>query len=50
MSERDGDAETWITVGEICGAVERVDVPAKFSVVIFAETFFGGNRVSWEIF
>ena len=35
---------------EIRRPVERVYVPAKFGVVIFAEAFLGGNRVRGEIF
>jgi hypothetical protein len=37
-------------VGEIGSAVERIDVPAEFSIMILAETFFGGDSVSGKIF
>lgn len=50
VSECDRDAEAGIAMGEICGAVERVHVPAIFGVVITAETFFGGDSVGGEIF
>jgi len=50
VSERDGNAETGVPVGEISGSVERVDVPAIFGVVITAETLFGGDGVRGEIF
>jgi len=49
MSESDRYAETWISVGEIRCAVERVDVPAKFGVVIFAVAFFGRDGMRWKI-
>ena len=50
VSERDGNAETGVPVGEISGSVERVDVPAIFGVVITAEPLFGGDGVRGEIF
>jgi len=50
VRECDRDAEAGIAMSEICGAVERVDVPAIFCVVINAETLFGGDGVSGEIF
>ncbi|HLZ13580.1 MAG TPA: hypothetical protein VKP58_13420 [Candidatus Acidoferrum sp.] len=49
-SESDGDAEARIAVGEIGGAVERVDVPAIFGVVVVAKAFFGGDGVRGKIF
>jgi hypothetical protein len=36
LREGDGDAEAGIAVSKICGSVERIDVPAKFGVVVFA--------------
>src|SRR5262249_6226165 len=50
LSKGNGNTETRVAMGEICCAVERVDVPAKFSVVILAEAFFGSNGVRGEIF
>ena len=50
MSEGDRDAETGIAVGEVGGAVERVDVPAVLGVAILAETFFRSDGVGGEIF
>src|SRR5262249_15244826 len=48
--EGDGNAEAGVAVCEIGGAVERINVPAVFGVVVFAQAFFGGNSVRWEIF
>jgi hypothetical protein len=50
LREGDGDTEARVAVGEICGAVEGIDMPAKFGVVIFAKAFFGGDCVRGEIF
>lgn len=50
VGERDGDTEAGIAMGKIRGAVERVDVPAKFRFVVFAEAFFGGDSVRRKIF
>jgi len=50
VGESDRDAETGIAVREIRGAVEWVDMPAIFGVVIAAETLFCGNGVGGEIF
>ena len=50
VGESDRDAETGIAVREIRGAVEWVNVPAIFGVVITAETLFGGDGVGGEIF
>lgn len=50
VRECDRDAEARIAMSEICGAVERIDVPAIFGVVITAEALFGGDGVGGEIF
>jgi len=50
VGESDRDAETGIPVREIRGAVEWVDMPAIFGVVITAETLFCGDGVGGEIF
>lgn len=48
--ESNGDAEARVAVGKICGAVERIDVPAEFGFVIFAEPFFCCDGVGRKIF
>ena len=50
VCKRDRNAEARIAVGEIGGAVERIDVPAKFGVAFVAGAFFGGDGVVGEIF
>ena len=49
VRESNGHTEAGIAVGEIGGAVERVDVPAVLGVMIFAEAFFRGDGVGGEI-
>ena len=50
MRKSNGNTEARVAMGEICCAVERVDVPAKFSVVILAEPFFSSDGVSRKMF
>ncbi len=50
LGERDRDAEARITMREIGGAVERIDVPSKFGVSFVASALFGGDGVIREIF
>ena len=49
LLERDRDAEAGVAVGEICGAVERVNVPAKFRRTFVPRAFLGSDRVVGEI-
>ena len=37
-------------MGEVGGAVKRIDVPTKFGIAIVAGAFFGGDGVSRKIF
>src|SRR5439155_26751839 len=50
ISERDGNGEARIAVGEIGGAVERVHIPAKAGVQGLAAAFFGMAGVMGEEF
>src|SRR5713226_7044573 len=52
LGERNRDAETRISVREIRGAVERIDVPAKFRrrSALMPGSFFGGDGVVGKIF
>src|ERR1039458_3149488 len=46
--ERQRDIEHWIPVGEVGGAVERVDVPLVFRGVLALAALFAKNRVRGE--
>src|SRR5713226_326783 len=50
--ERDRDAEARISVREIGGAVERIDVPAKVRSrsALMPRSFFGSDGVLWKVF
>ena len=48
MLKAHGDAELRRGVGEVGGAVERVDVPAVFGVEALAGTFFAEDAVGRE--
>src|SRR2546429_441664 len=50
LGQRDGNAETRIVMGEIRGAVERIDVPPKFGSGVLASALFGGDGVPRKIF
>ena len=50
LRQRDGNAEAGIVMGEIRGAVERVDVPAKFGSGVLAGALFRGDGVAGEKF
>ena len=52
LGERNGNAETGITVGEIGGAVERINVPAEFGSgrAFVTSSLFGGDGVVGKIF
>src|SRR5580704_15465290 len=45
LCECDRDAEAGVTMGEICGAVERVNVPAKLRGTFVPRAFLGSDRV-----
>src|SRR4051812_47548692 len=44
------DAEAWIAVSKIGGAVERIDVPAKFRAGVVSGAFFCDDAVIGEVF
>ena len=49
LSKRDGDAEVGNAVKEIYGAIDGVDDPLVFGVLIAAETFFAVQGVIWVV-
>ena len=49
LGERDGNTETGIAVCEIGGAVERIDVPAKFGSGVLTGAFFCSDGMAGEI-
>src|SRR5215467_6302171 len=48
LGKGDGNGEAGIVVREICSAVERVDIPAKFGSGVLPGAFFGGDGVAGE--
>src|SRR5262249_5886219 len=50
MRKSDRHTEARVAVSEIRCAVERINVPAKFGVVVLAEAFFRRDGVGWKIF
>src|SRR5882672_596358 len=50
LGKSDRNAETRVTVCEVGGAVERIDVPAEFGGAFLAGAFFGGDGMVREIF
>ena len=50
FADGDGDAEVGDAVEEVDGAVDGVDDPLEFGVLIAAESFFAVEGVVWELF
>ena len=49
LRQSNGNAEAGVAVSEIRGAVERIDVPAKFGSGLLTGAFLGGDGVAGEV-